>query len=59
MLDILEILIDEMSLIKSLMNDFSFSLPLGIDYIQLSIYWYSIGMVIVREAWSNNNLHSR
>ena len=58
MSDKLKVSIDEISLIKFLMNDFSFLLSLVMDYLWFSEYYSLIGMVTVREAWSNNSLHS-
>jgi len=58
-LDSLEVLMNEMSLIKSLMNDFSSLLSLTIECLQLLMCCFLIEIVTVREAWSDNNLHSR
>ena len=58
MSDKLKVSIDEISLIKFLMNDFSFLLSLVMDYLWSSEYYSLIGMVTVRGAWSNNSLHS-
>jgi len=49
-LDRLEMLMEEMSLIKSLMNNFSFLLPLLMECLQMSVCYSSIRMVIVRGA---------
>ena len=48
----------EMLLIKSLMNAFSFILPLVIVHFLLWICRSLSGIEMVRGAWSNNNLHS-
>ena len=58
MLNRLEMLMDEIFLIKSLMNNISSSLPLVIECFQSLESCCSIGMVTVRKAWSDNNLHS-
>ena len=55
----LEVSMNEMSLVKSLMNDFSFLLPLTIEHLQSLMCYSSIGIVTVRGVWSDNNLHSR
>ena len=56
--DRLEVSMDEISLIKSLINNFSFSLLLVIDCLQFSECYSSIGMVTVRGVWFNDSLHS-
>ena len=56
--DRLEVLMNTISLIKFLMNDFSSLLSLVIDCLWFSEY-SSIGIVIVRGVWSDNSLHSR
>jgi len=56
-LDRLKVLMDEIFLIKSLMNGFSSSLPLVINCLQF-LECSSIGIVIVRGVWSNNSFHS-
>jgi len=48
--DRLKTLMKKMSLIKSLINDISFSLSLLIEHLQLSVYYSSIGIIIVRET---------
>ena len=55
--DKLEVSIEEMFFIKSLMNDFSFSLSLLIECLELLVCYSSIGIVTVRGVWSNDNLH--
>ena len=44
----LEVSMNEMSLVKSLMNDFSFLLPLTIKHLQSLMCYSSIGIVTVR-----------
>ena len=44
----LEVSMNEMSLVKSLMNDFSFLLPLTIEHLQSLMCYSSIGIVTVR-----------
>ena len=44
----LEVSIKEMFFIKSLMNDFSFSLSLLIECLELLVCYSSIGIVTVR-----------
>ena len=47
-LDRLEVSMNEMSLVKSLINDFSFLLPLTIEHLQFLMCYSSIGIVTVR-----------
>ena len=54
----IEVLIDMMLLIKSLMNTFPSALPLAIVCFLLWIYRSLNGVEMVRGAWSNDNLHS-
>ena len=57
-LEKLEMLMDKIFLIKSLMNNISSSLPLVIEHFQSLESCSSIRMVTVRRMWSNNNLYS-
>ena len=56
--DRLEVLMDEIFLIKSLMNNISSLLPLVIECFWSLKSCSSIGIITVREVWSDNNLYS-